>query len=53
MLEFLNKPGELVHVEKEFKSEQGFNPEQVIADLLDKGLLFNESGRMLNLVMDV
>lgn len=53
VLEFLNKPGELVHVEKEFKGERGVNPEQVVADLLDRGLLFNESGRMLNLVMDV
>jgi ribosomal peptide maturation radical SAM protein 1 len=53
VLKFLNKPGERVHVEKEFQHEPGFDAEAMIADLLDKGLLFNEAGRMLNLVMEV
>ena len=50
ILDFLNKPRRLTELEKEFGQTAGLNLEQEIRSLHQKGLIFEEGDRYLNLV---
>jgi hypothetical protein len=52
LLKYLNKPKDLVDIARKFDHLPGFDAEREIGSLGEKGLLFTESGRFLNLVLD-
>lgn len=50
VLEALNKPKDLVTIARKFNHIPDFDPEKELAFLQERGLVFHEAGRYLNLV---
>ena len=52
LLKYMNKPKDLVDITRKFGHLTGFDADREIGLLREKRLLFTESGRFLNLVLD-